>query len=178
MVDPFRPRSNPLAEYFAALNRLQFPGMTDPTSNGAGPEALATSVLALRRAAARPAAKVLLVVDQAEELLGTEEGSLFLSQLRHAAEHREGPAVIVCTLRSDFLERFQNSPPLLDLRYEVLTLGPMSRDDVIEIIEEPAKVVDLELEPKLVSTLVDEASARTHSTACLHAPRTVGTLRQ
>ena len=62
-------------------------------------------------------------------------------------------------MRSDFLDRFQSSSPLLDLRYEVLSLGPLSESDIAEIIEEPAKEKDVELEAGLVAALVKDAGS-------------------
>jgi beta-lactamase superfamily II metal-dependent hydrolase len=118
------------------------------------------ALVAVRERANRPDAKVLLVVDQFEELLGTEEGVPFLAQLREVAQHKDAPAVILGTMRSDFLDRFQRSAPLLDLRYEVMSLGPMSESDIKEIIEEPAKEKDVELEESLVAALVKDAGTQ------------------
>lgn len=157
VVDPFRPRADPARELAAVLSRTGWADIAETMLGRNDPDALADALIALRRRAGRPGAKVLLVVDQFEELLGDGEPPPFLAQLRSVAEHADAPAVILGTLRSDFLDRFQSSSPLLDLRYEVLSLGPMSESDIAEIIEEPAKARDVELQEGLVAALVKDA---------------------
>lgn len=160
VIDPFRPRANPMRELANVLTRHGWTDIAQTMQGRNDAGALAEALVAVRERANRPDAKVLLVVDQFEELLGTEEGMPFLAQLREVAQHKDAPAVILGTMRSDFLDRFQRSAPLLDLRYEVLSLGPMSESDIKEIIEEPAKEKDVELEESLVTTLVRDAGTQ------------------
>jgi hypothetical protein len=160
VIDPFRPRTNPMRELANVFNRHGWTDIAQTMQGRNDAGALAEALVAVRERANRPDAKVLLVVDQFEELLGTEEGMPFLAQLREVAQHKDGPAVILGTMRSDFLDRFQRSAPLLDLRYEVLSLGPMSESDIKEIIEEPAKEKDVELEESLVTALVRDAGTQ------------------
>jgi hypothetical protein len=116
--------------------------------------------LDLRLRSGRSEVRILLVVDQFEELLGHPEdhpASRFLAFLRAATEQPGSPLLVLGTLRSDFLGAFQKSPGLLDLRFETLSLGPMSPEDIAEVIEKPARVAGLDLEPGLVQALLDEA---------------------
>lgn len=157
VVDPFRPRADAARELAGVLSRAEWADIAEAIRGRNDPDALADALVALRQRAGRPGAKVLLVVDQFEELLGDGAPPPFLAQLRRVAESADASAVILGTLRSDFLDRFQSSGPLLDLRYEVLSLGPMSESDIAEIIEEPAKGKDVELEEGLVAALVKDA---------------------
>lgn len=165
IVGPLRPRANPLRSFAAALSdtymRVGSPRAAEDllTSLTKGDFALLEVAKDLRKRAGGTV-KVLLVVDQFEELLGSEASgdvTPALTLLRAAAEDPGGTAIVLGTLRSDFLGAFQNSQPLLDLRYEVLSLGPMSEADIAEVIEGPARDADVEIEPALVRELTKEA---------------------
>ncbi len=72
----------------------------------------------LQRASERRNARVILVIDQFEELLGHEaEGpdppaNRFLELLRATVDAENCPLVILGTMRSDFLGAFQRNPAL------------------------------------------------------------------
>lgn len=153
VAGPFRPRTDPAGELASVLEKEGLPELGRQVRGGA----LADALLALRARSPHPAARVLLVVDQFEELLGTGEPPLFLDQLRQAVDHPDAPVVVLGTMRSDFLDRFQGSGPLLDLRYGVLSLGPLSEGDIREVIEAPANEAELEIEPGLVDALAADA---------------------
>lgn len=157
VLDLFRPRADPTGELVSILSRSGSADLAERLRVADDPDALAEILLEIRRRSGRPAAKVLLIVDQFEELLGRDSSMTFLTQLRRAIDHPDAPVVVVATMRSDFLDRFQNSHPLLDIEYAVLSLGPMSQEDIAEIIEEPAKEAEVELEPRLVTALVADA---------------------
>lgn len=113
----------------------------------------------LRRRSGRSEARVLLIVDQFEELLGHADDhpcSRFLGLLRAAVEGPDAPVLVLGTMRSDFLGTFQKSPALLDLRYESLSLGPMAPADVVQAVEKPAELAAIDLEPGLVRAMVDD----------------------
>lgn len=167
IVDPFRPRSDAAGEIATVLSRT-FAREGAARSVDAiatalrerGENALAELAIDLLRTAGSQA-KVLIAVDQFEEVLGRDEqasGAMrFLTQLRRAVDHPDAPVVVLGTMRSDFLEAFQNSSPLLDLRYGVLSLGPMSETDIEDVIAGPARETEIELDPKLVAALVSES---------------------
>jgi hypothetical protein len=137
------------------------PGKTGSGDDDTGDnDILVELALDLIRRSKRDEARVLLVIDQFEELLGhspDHPNSRFLRLLRASLETSGSPLVAIGTMRSDFLEAFQKSPDLLDLRYESLSLGPMSTEDVAQVIEKPAALAALDLEPGLVQALVGDA---------------------
>ena len=103
---------------------------------------------------------MLLVIDQFEELLGHSDdhpNTAFLRLLRASIDRPDRPLLALGTMRSDFLGQFQKSPALLDVRYEDVSLGPMSTEDVAQVIEKPAQLAAIELEPGLVPALVADA---------------------
>lgn len=160
VIDPFRPRTNPIRELANVLTRGGWADIAQTMSGRSDVGAVAEALVEVQKRSGQSDAKVLLVVDQFEELLGSEEGVPFLAQLREVTRHKDSPAIVVGTMRSDFLDRFQRSAPLLDLRYEVMSLGPMSESDIKEIIEEPAKEEDVELEESLLAALVRDAGTQ------------------
>ena len=160
VIDPFRPRTNPIRELANVLTRRGWGDIAQTMSGRTDVRALADALVEVQQRSEHSGAKVLLIIDQFEELLGTEEGMPFLTQLREVTQHKDSPAIVVGTMRSDFLDRFQRSAPLLDLRYEVMSLGPMSESDIKEIVEEPAKETDVELEESLVTALVRDAGTQ------------------
>lgn len=181
VVDPFRPREDPAREFGAVLSRAfarvghELPSeqiveslhhsMRDPPAAASSREdhdAIADLCAELRRRSGRSDAQVVLVVDQLEELLGHPErhaSSRFLAALRRAIERATSPVVVIGTMRSDFLGQFQSHPVLLDLRYDPLSVGPMSRADIVQIIERPAEVAGLELGSGLAEALVSDADS-------------------
>lgn len=112
----------------------------------------------LRASCDLPQARVLVVVDQFEELLG--EGAsgaaadAFLDLLRRTIEAPDSPVMVLGTMRSDFLGLLQRNPTLRGLDYESLSLGPMSAEGMRRVIEEPAKLGAIELEEGLTDRLL------------------------
>lgn len=117
----------------------------------------------VRAAAKRPEATTLITIDQFEELLGASAGDAdsdaslgFIALLRRLGELPGHPFLVLGTLRSDFLSVFQQHPDLEDLAFEDVMVGPMSRAAFAQVIEGPARVADIELEPGLVDTILDD----------------------
>ena len=117
----------------------------------------------LTMAFGRREASVLLLVDQAEELLQdtvSHESLQFLTVLKRA---RRGPAVASSrslTLRSDFLGTFQNHPTLEGVAFADVTLGPLPVARFSDVIAVPAACAEIELEPGLVSAMIAACKAR------------------
>lgn len=128
----------------------------DPDSPS--PSRLIELALDLRRAARRRDCRVLLVVDQLEEALGRDRAGprcdRFLALLRAAVEAPQSPLMVLATLPSDFLEPFQRNPALRGIDFESLSLGPMRIDGMRRVIEEPARLTAIELEPGLADRLL------------------------
>lgn len=113
----------------------------------------------LRRAKGRGQARVLLVVDQAEELftlVGERERVEFLELLQSNIQDDDRLWILI-TLRSEFIDRFQNAG-LADLLQAPVFIEPLHREALPQVIEGPAAKVGLELEPRLVSRLVADTT--------------------
>src|SRR5262249_24036759 len=116
-VVTLRPGRSPLASLGTALARVEM---------GIPPESLAARLetepgcvgASLRNRANRTRNPVLLVVDQLEELfpLGAEpaERAAFLVCLAGLADDASAPVRLVCTLRSDFLDRVAENAHFTD----------------------------------------------------------------
>ncbi|MCB0183295.1 MAG: ATP-binding protein, partial [Caldilineaceae bacterium] len=107
-----------------------------------------------------PADRLLLVVDQFEELFtlckDQTERKVFVDNLLTAAVE-DGVTTVVITLRADFYAHcfsFENLRTALG-DYQI-PIGPMSKDELRRAIEEPAKFGKWELEPGLVDLLLDD----------------------
>lgn len=97
---------------------------------------------------------LLLVVDQLEELLiqtPPAERARFAALLRPALA---GPVRVVATLRPEFLGRLLASPELADLPARTVTLRPLRREALASVIEGPAELAGIQVEPELVERLV------------------------
>jgi WD40 repeat protein len=174
VVDPFRPRDDPVRELAGMLSRsFARVGETRErarirdelrTALGSAESTPANPLLVMARElrilANRSEARILLIVDQFEELLSLPPGhpsTGLLALLRAATEAEGSPVVVLATMRSDFLGAFQSSRPLLDLRYESLSVGPLSAEDISQIIEQPAKIAGIDVEPGLVQRMVADS---------------------
>lgn len=171
VLRPMRPQSDPLEQLASSLaaafathdahgdraaisERLQ----SDPAN------AIAEFADALRAAAGTPDATVLLVVDQAEELLGERASQAtrkFIEALTETLAANE-QLMALLTLRSDFLGEFQAAipaaAPTLARAYLPLPLQPMPVERFVEIIRAPAKLAGIVVEDRLVERLVADAS--------------------
>ena len=112
----------------------------------------------LSRLSHRRGARVLLVIDQFEELLGREQSGAevgqFLALLRASLDNNLSGLSILCTMRSDFLGAFQHHPALQGVDFESLSLGPMRLDGIRRVIERPARLAAIEIEDGLVDRLL------------------------
>src|SRR5512144_1598678 len=103
--------------------------------------------------------RVLLVIDQAEELFTLTEDPAqrrrFMELLLNAT--RKAPLTVVLTLRGDFYGRALEDRDLADhLDRGVVNLGPMTRDELARAIREPAAKVDLGFEDGLVERILTD----------------------
>jgi hypothetical protein len=113
----------------------------------------------LRLHSQNPEAKLVLVIDQFEELLGHESdhpATSFLTMLRLALEAEDGQLLLIATMRSDYLGLLQRSPPLRGVGFRSLSVGPMGRAGMRQIIEEPAQLGQIQLENGLADLLLQD----------------------
>jgi WD40 repeat protein/DNA-binding SARP family transcriptional activator len=106
-----------------------------------------------------PGTRLLLVVDQFEELYtlvkDAADGRLFLESLL-APNHPSGLMTLLA-LRADFMSQALSTRPLADaIQRGGLLLGPMNRDELRRVIEEPARNRGVVCEPGLVERLLDD----------------------
>jgi WD40 repeat protein len=157
LVPPFVPEDRPTANLARALAAAAPGRAADPGRLAGGGAGLAAWLDELRLARGTRLAPVLLVVDQAEELVSTTpaaERDAFLRLLRGAlAEDRR--LWVVATLRSEFLDDLLTAG-FADLFRQPVLVGPPGRSALFEIIERPAAQAGVRFAPGLVSRMVDE----------------------
>ncbi|WP_306819087.1 nSTAND1 domain-containing NTPase [Archangium lipolyticum] len=154
-------RSVALLELQHRLHRL-WDHETPPTGESANLLEVVEEVRRLRQA--RPERKLLLVVDQLEEVftqLGSEERQALMRAVWALAREPELGCVVVVTLRVDHFERC--GEVVLDEQTRLdtvvyaeehrLFVAQMSPEELTEAIEKPAHAVGLELEAGLVERL-------------------------
>ena len=158
MVPENRPIENLSRSLAAVLPDVAVDRLTAELA--ADPVALARCTDRLRTAHNHRSASVLIVVDQAEELLtltGEQEGRTFLELLRSALL-KDSRLWVVAVLRSEFLTSFLQAG-FADLFFNPVTIGMLDRSSLLEVIQEPAAKAALTLGPGLVSRLVDDAGS-------------------
>ncbi len=113
----------------------------------------------LRRYAREQGSNVLLVIDQLEEIhtVGDEaQRAAFTALLSGAADDPVAPIRVVCTLRSDFLDRLAEDRRFLDSVSEGLWfLTPLDRRGLREALVSPARLMGYELESDVVDDMLD-----------------------
>ena len=172
VIDPFRPREDPLHELAAVLcsafarqgetRRIQSVREGLAAGEYAGGLVLNKFASELREASGRRDATVLITVDQMEELVGpaAPAGARELLVLLQAALAERGTALMVMgTLRSDFLGELQNHPAMREARFDTLPVGPMPAESLASVIEGPARKAGLELEDGLTQALIADTEA-------------------
>ena len=116
--------------------------------------------------------RVLLVIDQAEELLtrtGAEERRAFLGLVRNSLQE-DVPLWVVQTVRSEFLSTTPERSGLAEVSDDFLVVEPLSPDRLPEVIEGPAALADLRFAPGLVQRMVqDTDTGRRHDPPGVHA---------
>jgi WD40 repeat protein/energy-coupling factor transporter ATP-binding protein EcfA2 len=125
---------------------------------GHGPESLIQLGYELSEAAGGANRSVLVVVDQAEELVtlsGPREQAEFLALLRGAL-HEDSPIWTIATLRAEFLSSAPDRAGLAEAIDDTLLVEPLSRARLPEIIERPAQRAGLAFVPGLVQRMVED----------------------
>lgn len=153
-----------------AIQRLLAAATAQPDSSAsleaAGNGTPSGSVLAdiatdLRLRSFRLDARVLLIIDQFEELLGYDHdpdhaANRFLTLLRAGLEANGSPLLVLGTMRTDFLEALQRCKALQGFDFQSLSLGPMAESGMKQVIEEPAKLGAIKLEDGLSEQLLKD----------------------
>jgi WD40 repeat protein len=158
ILPPMRPGDEPLrglAELVAANlpGSSELPGRSEPAAFF---QAAMTNWLA-----AHPHQCLLLIIDQAEELITLcrydKERADFLTTLATLIDQHPGQMRIVLTLRTDFEPQFYDSPLNGHWRNGRFIVPPMSQSELREVIELPAVQRAIFFDPpELVDRLIDE----------------------
>ena len=115
----------------------------------------------------QPRAKVVLLVDQFEELFtqteSEDERQRFIKLLLVASSEPRGPLLVLLTLRADFYDRPMHYPELYQMieAHQVALLS-MERNNLRRVIEQPAALPDVQLafEGDLVQNLLSEVEGQ------------------
>jgi WD40 repeat protein len=115
--------------------------------------------LALKKAA--PARRLVLVVDQFEELFtlcrDEDQRAAFVHNLLYASTIARGQTIVVLALRTDFYDRCTAYPSLADnLAAQQVLIGSMHERELRQAIEEPARRVGLQFEQGLVNRSLED----------------------
>ncbi len=176
-----RPGRNPMAALAAVTARLMKAGQADAeatTSDLADDiedqQYQATRLaeqpghlgMVLRQRAKRTGRKVLLFIDQFEELYtlvpGVHERRAFTAALAGAADDADAPIRVVLSLRSDFLDRVAEDPAFLaDVTAGLFFLNPPGRAGMRDALVLPAELAGYRFESALI---VDEMLAHLEAT--------------
>jgi TIR domain/WD domain, G-beta repeat len=103
-----------------------------------------------------PQRRLLVVVDQFEELLtqaAAPQRDRFVEAVRSALR---GPVQVVGTLRPEFLDQLLGESQLATLSRSIYPLGPLGREALRTVIEKPAQLAGIALDDGLVDRLMDD----------------------
>jgi WD40 repeat protein/class 3 adenylate cyclase len=174
----FRPGTQPFYALAGALLPLLEPGLSETerlVETGKLAEPLSKAEVHLSQVIERILEKnkgtrqVLLIADQFEELytLCPDERlhAAFVDELLRAVEasrnSRDGSAVILLTLRADFMGQALAHRPFADALQEAsLMLGPMTRQELRTAIEQPAEMQGAAFEAGLVERILDDVGEK------------------
>ncbi|MCB0112318.1 MAG: NACHT domain-containing protein, partial [Caldilineaceae bacterium] len=166
LLPPMRPTEKPLTVLTNLLSTLST-GVGQPATNSRNDKALASFTLleqletVIQSLQLSPQRHLLLFIDQFEELI-TQcddecEREHFMALLAALVQIDPVNIHIVLTLRSDFESQFANESLAPYWHAARFVVTPMSRSELREVVEGPAKELVLFFEPaELVDQIIDE----------------------
>jgi WD40 repeat protein/DNA-binding SARP family transcriptional activator len=130
---------------------------------GDGPAAGRGAANVVLAAATGAPARLLLVVDQFEEVFTAcrdeAERAAFLTALVEAARASDGPVSVVVAVRADYYGHCAADPGLAGLlAANHVLVGPMDPDELRRVIQLPARRAGLQLEPGLAEAMIGEVA--------------------
>lgn len=158
-----KPGSNPLDEL---ADRLQerLGALTERTRERLREQPGALDDIAAELLAGRDEARLVLVIDQFEELFtltSTADCQIFLSLILHALNKPNGKVQLIFTLRSDFFDRLSAVPELAKIVRENLDIATeMTPNQLRRSIESPAHKVGVNYEAGLVEQILEDVRAQ------------------
>ncbi len=107
-----------------------------------------------------PTQRVVIVIDQFEECFtlcqSHEERQAFFGSLLSTLNHASPKFCLIIAMRADFLGHCTEYSTLAQLMDRPMTIKPMNELELREAITQPATKVGLEVEPQLVTHMVDD----------------------
>lgn len=100
---------------------------------------------------------LLIVVDQAEQLLNVSSPAKLDTFARLFHPDAAGPVQWLLTMRSEFIDRLVAHPQLQDVQVAPFPLKPLSPAKMSLIIQHPARLAGLSVDAELVETMVSDA---------------------
>jgi hypothetical protein len=161
-----RPGRMPLYQLIAALDEHGTPGPHADTLLHGLIESPGLFGAMLRQAAAHRNERVLVIVDQLEELFTLCDNDdirrLFLAAIAAAADDVASPVRLVLSMRADFLDRFAAYKDFLgDLSRGLFFLTAPDQANLREAIERPAEIAGFAFEhPSIDDDMIQVATAR------------------
>lgn len=161
LLSPLRPGKAPLQALVTLLSTAGEPTAPHcPPAKGEPADSILADVVEAWREN-HPEAKLLLVVDQLEELVtmcrNNGERERFLRALNQCVDRHAGHFHLVLTLRSDFEPQFSSSTLKPRWNNSRFIIPPMTQDELREAIEGPASARVLYFESQeLVNRLINE----------------------
>jgi hypothetical protein len=172
-LKPMKPGKHPLTEELVLILAAQLPDrglasirqdLQDDAPRGL--HQMVTHLLDLHLSN-QPGTKVVLLVDQCEELFtqteSEEERQGFIELLLTACSEPRGPLLVLLTLRADFYDRPMRYPDLFHLiDTHHLPLLSIEASNLRRVIEQPAALPDVQLtfEGDLVNQLLSEVQGQ------------------
>jgi serine/threonine protein kinase len=151
LLQPILGTSNTLTEDLSAQQKLAERLVREPGHLGA----------VLRSRARRENTRILLFVDQFEELYtlvpDAAERIAFTQCLAGSADDTTAPLRVVCSLRSDFLDRCSEDPQFMgELQQGLFFMMPPNRDGLRDALVQPAELAGYQFEmPAIVEDMLD-----------------------
>ncbi|MDQ2882329.1 MAG: TIR domain-containing protein, partial [Actinomycetota bacterium] len=103
--------------------------------------------------------RLLVVVDQAEELFTRTIPTALVRFVELLSGAMDGPVQVVVVMRSEFLDDLRTLPALVGRPIEAYVVAPLDREMLREVIERPAKVARLRLDEGLAAALVADTAS-------------------
>src|SRR5882757_6409990 len=140
---------------------------------GLGADAIRAAIAAHAQQEAGQQARLILIVDQLEEvftLCDAGQRQAFLELLAvvstPAGPPGTAPALVVAAVRADFYGHCLDDPILAEaLQDRQMVLGPMSADELRDAVVRPARSAGLRVEPGLVELVLQDAGLQRSRTA-------------
>lgn len=163
----FQPGVHPLQSLALAFLDMRLSSIKRASQLAEAERLIATGADGLRQLVTVNNQKLVLVVDQFEEAFtlckNNEERSKFFDCLLGAFQQCDSQICLVLTMRSDFFGKCteqEYSGLAQQIQNNLVTVTPMTRDELKQAVVKPAKQVELEIEPELVEEmLVDVVNA-------------------